>query len=142
MPYVSQVTHPDTLKQRALVGFGKHANVSAGCAAAGIGRTTWYDWIAQDPLFARLVQEYDEAVSDRLDVVAQERAGDTEKGSDTLLIFLLKGRRRGKYGDREVLTIVHPDVQMRIQATAQLIASRDGWPSSKELLEALDEVWK
>ena len=55
MPADLQLVHPEAQKQRALVAFLRDANVAAACAAAGISRTTWYNWVAEDPVFATLL---------------------------------------------------------------------------------------
>lgn len=132
--------HADAQKQRALDAFLKHGTVAAACSAARIGRTTWYDWRTNDPEFNRLAGEAEEAVTDALEEVAQLRATMPE-GSDTLLIFLLKARRRALYGDKNQLTVISPEVQVRVQSTLQLIATKPTW-DSEELINALSEIWK
>jgi hypothetical protein len=69
-------------------------NVTASCAAAGIGRRTAYDRKDIDPEFAAAWQEALEAGTDELERVARDRA---LAGSDTLMIFLLKARRPDVY---------------------------------------------
>jgi hypothetical protein len=44
-------------------------------------------------------------------------------------------------GLRDEITVVHPDVQSRVEQTVALIGSRVSW-SSGELLNALSPVWK
>jgi hypothetical protein len=87
-------------------------NVSRACMAIGQNRRRVYEWREKDPVFA---QAWDEAVdsgTDELEEEARRRAfsgvdepvfyqgeqcGEVRKYSDTLLIFLLKGRRPDKY---------------------------------------------
>lgn len=139
-PRVAATKHPDRIKQRALEAFLEHGTVLAACNAARIGRTTWYEWRQNDAEFNRLANEAEEAVTDALEEVAQARAT-MPAGSDTLLIFLLKARRREKYADRQVLTMTSPEVIMKLQAIVDLVASREQW-KSEELLPAIGEVLK
>lgn len=50
-----------------------------------------------------------EAGTDRLEDIARERASRPLDGSDTLLIFLLKSRRPGKYRETTRHEISGPD---------------------------------
>jgi len=87
-------------------------NVSRACAAIELTRTRAYEWRAADPLFAAAWDEAVETGTDELEEEARRRAfsgvdepvfyqgevcGEVRKYSDTLLIFLLKGRRPEKY---------------------------------------------
>jgi hypothetical protein len=130
--------HPDPAKQKAIEAFLKTGTVTAGCAAAAMGRSTWYEYIQSDELFAKLVSEAKEARKDALEQEAERRA---VKGSDTLLIFLLKAADPNKYRDRQLITEVSAEVKFRIQRTQQLIASKPTW-DSEDLLNQLHEVWK
>jgi hypothetical protein len=127
-------------KARALSAFTKLGTISHACEAAGVGRTTWYDWIEKDPEFQRAVADTSELVLDELEREAIKRAKG-KGGSDTLLIFLLKSLRRSKYGDRQIITTISPEVQAALQQTIQLIASRETW-SSEELLALMQPFWK
>jgi hypothetical protein len=111
-------------------------NVSRACAAIRLTRTRVYEWRAADPVFA---QEWDEAVelgTDELEEEARRRAfsgvdepvfyqgeecGAVRKYSDTLLIFLLKGRRPDKY--RERVTIDVNKLDSDIERELALIAA-------------------
>jgi len=90
-------------------------NVSRACAAISLTRTRVYEWRAADPLFATAWDEAVELGTDELEEEARRRAfagveepvfyqgeecGAVRKYSDTLLIFLLKGRRPDKYRER------------------------------------------
>lgn len=87
-------------------------NVSRACEESGTARQRVYEWRAADPAFATAWDEAVEAGTDELEEEARRRAyegvdepvfyqgemcGTIRKYSDTLLIFLLKGRRPDKY---------------------------------------------
>jgi hypothetical protein len=141
IPAVLSAKHPDPVKQKALDNYLEHGTVALACAAAAIGRTTWYDWRLQDPTFNELVNEAAAAIVDQLEARARERALDADEPSDTLLIFLLKKLRPEVYADRQVITEISAEVRLRVEATQKLIASRPEW-ESEELLTALSEIWK
>lgn len=67
--------------------------------AAGISRNALHVWRSEDPDFAAAYDDALEQGTDRLEDVAVQRAIDG--GSDTMLIFMLKGRRRDKWGDKQ-----------------------------------------
>lgn len=76
-------------------------SVAGACSAAGISRQTCYDWRGNSsregvPGFREDWESAIEAGTDLLEEKARERA---LNGSDTLMIFLLKGRRPNKYRD-------------------------------------------
>jgi len=87
-----------TQKKRGQVlkALGQGLSAAAAAKAAGIGRTALYAWRKDDEAFC---EEWDDAVesgTDLLEDLALERA----KTSDTMLIFLLNGRRPEKYRKR------------------------------------------
>ena len=112
-----------TPKKRAafLAELAERGNVSEACAAADIGRTTAYEWRADDATFAA---EWDAALDQAADLMEREayrravegvdepvygslgnnmgtgEVGTIRKYSDTLLIFLLKGARPEKFRER------------------------------------------
>src|SRR4051812_1323438 len=88
------LSHSDAVKARALQAYRKAGTVMHACIAAGIGRRTWYDWLENDPTFAAAAMEASEGVTDELEKEAIRRA---KKGSDTLIIFLLKSKRPEQY---------------------------------------------
>lgn len=86
--------HP---KKRAfLAAYVQCGSITATCEAVGIGRETFYRWKREDEVFQALVDRAEQMAADELEHVARERA---KAGSDTLLIFLLKGLKPEKYGD-------------------------------------------
>jgi hypothetical protein len=76
------------------------ASVTGAAKAAGYARACVYEYRNADEPFARAWDDAVEAGTDVLEDVAAERGKDH---SDTLLIFLLKGRRPEKFKDRAQL---------------------------------------
>lgn len=98
-----------------LEAFELIGNVSDAAAAAGISRTTHYEWLNTDAAYAAAFADAREGAADRLEREAVRRArdgvaepvfhkgevvGHVQRYSDTLLIFLLKGLRPEKYRER------------------------------------------
>lgn len=81
-------------------------SISAACRAERIGRTTYYRWRKEDLDLAALCDDAIETGTDLLEDKARDRA---VKQSDTLIIFLLKARRREKYGDRSIHEVSGPN---------------------------------
>lgn len=71
-------------------------NVTLAARGAGVCRATVYEYRHADPGFAARWAEAEEEAIDGLEQAAWDRA---RMQSDTLLIFLLKGRRRAIYGE-------------------------------------------
>lgn len=94
--------YSEAVRAKALVAFRKTGTVQAACEAASIARKTWYDWVANDSAFQEAVDEATDFVTDDLEKEAIKRA---KEGSDTLIIFLLKSRRRHIYGDKVTVDI-------------------------------------
>lgn len=95
------------------------ASTYVAAEAAGIARTTAYQWRDADPAFRQAWEDAVNAGTDLLEQEAWRRAhdGNTEpvyhrgeivghvrKYSDALTMFLLKGRRPEKYNDRKEIT--------------------------------------
>lgn len=135
---VTSAGYSDAVKASALVAYAKHGAVKFACEAVKIGRRTWYDWIEADPAFGARVLEVSEEVTDELEAEAVKRAKD---GSDTLLIFLLKSKRRAEYGDRQTIAVVSPDVKARLARQIQVITATLDPATATSLLNQLDEVW-
>ena len=94
-------------------------NVTRACVSAKIGRATVYEWRAADEEFRERWETALDLGCDALEDEATRRAhdgvpepvyyqgevvGQVQKYSDTLLMFLLKGRRPEKFKDRTELT--------------------------------------
>jgi len=109
-----------TIKNRDmfLEALASTANVTEACEITGVGRSAAYDWRREDDEFRAAwdasldvgvgVLE-DEAVRRAVKGVDKpvyqggQMVGTVREYSDTLLIFLLKGRKREMYGDRTQL---------------------------------------
>ena len=96
MPRGRSVRTPEKRK-RFFDGFRKAGTVTGACKAAGISRSIAYEWRDKDPAFAEEWQTVEDESTDALEKEAYRRA---KNGSDTLLIFLLKGRKPETYRDR------------------------------------------
>lgn len=103
------------LKKQFLDAFAQHGNVSAAARAAGVGRSTVYQWQEHDEDFAAAFREAEILARDAVDEEIHRRGvlgwddpvyqggarvGTIRKFSDTLLIFLAKGLMPEKYKDR------------------------------------------
>ena len=118
-------------------------NVSRACEQAEIPRKTAYNWKSEDAEFADKWEEAVEQGTEELEQEARRRAfngvdepvfyqgetcGTVRKYSDTLLIFLLKGRRPEKYRDRHELTGAEGAPLMQPVADAMLKIYGSGPP--------------
>lgn len=131
-----------------LRAFSESGVIAHACRAAGICRNTHYNWLRDDPTYAKVFAEAQEHATDLLEHEALRRAREgvrrpvlyqgeqvtilnPETGkqeplfehaySDVLAIFLLKGRRREKYGDQ---TKIDQTTDLR----GSLVMSEDGVP--------------
>lgn len=90
-------------------------NVSAAARAAGTCRSRCYEWRRRDQAFANAWADALEEAADRLEMEAFRRAvdgvgedrffqgravGEVTRYSDSLLMFLLRARRPGRFGTR------------------------------------------
>ena len=93
-------------------------NITKACKLSRLPRRTAYDWRREDELFQ---QDWDEALKEGEGLLEDEakrrayegvkkpvyqggaRVGYVQEYSDTLLIFLLKGTNKAKFGDRTTL---------------------------------------
>lgn len=92
------------------------ASVSEACATAHVGRRTVYDHRARDEDFAA---RWDAAIEQGTDRLEKEGIRRAMEGSDSLLMFLLKGRRRHVYGER-----VEVNAKVEAITSAELAAVR------------------
>ena len=96
-----QITH---LKKRAFLGaFAECGNVKQSATAAGVSREIHYVWLRNDKEYEAAFIEAERMAVSTLEDEARQRAVGPE-GSDTLLIFLLKGLRPDRYKDRSQVT--------------------------------------
>jgi transposase-like protein len=104
----------DNRKRAWLAAFEEQGTVVAACKAASVGRSTTYEWRQKDEAFALAWADIEEATTEAMEREAYRRAVEgvseplvsagrlvtnTQKYSDTLLIFMLKARRPERYRD-------------------------------------------
>lgn len=92
----------DENRQRILKALARGGSYSLAADAAGLGRTALHAWLNDDEAFKAECLDAIEQGTDRLEDEAVRRA--VEGNSDTMLIFMLKGRRRDKWGDKQTIT--------------------------------------
>lgn len=111
-----------TARETFLANLARGLSVTGSAAAAGLSRSVVYVWQNEDPKFAAAWLDAIEGGTDTMEDEARRRAVDgvpepivtmgklvrnadgsvmtVQKYSDSLLQFLLKGRRREKFGER------------------------------------------
>jgi len=89
-------------KKRFLAAYVNTGTITGGANAIGLRRGTVYDWLAKDDKFAADFEQVQDMVADNLEEEAIRRA---YSGSDTMLIFLLKGLKPERYGERREHTL-------------------------------------
>ncbi len=126
-------------------------NVSRACEVAGLARQRVYEWRTVDEQFALAWDEAVETGTEELEQEARRRAysgvdepvfyqgeacGTIRKYSDTLLIFLLKGRKPDKYRERFTIDVNKLDADIE-RELALITARREADPSSETESEAV-----
>lgn len=92
-----QITH---MKKRAfLSAFAECGNVRQSAEAAGVSREIHYVWLRNDKVYEAAFIDAERMAVSSLEDEARARAIGPG-GSDTLMIFLLKGLRPDRYKDR------------------------------------------
>lgn len=108
-----------------LANLRQSGSVTEAASAAKISRTIVYQNKREDPIFAH---EWDEALdmaADELERIAINRAKEgTSKGSDTLLMFLLKGLRPQKFRESRA-TVPPAELNKMIEAELARIARQN-----------------
>jgi hypothetical protein len=137
-----------TLKKKGILATIRETggNVSKACQLAEISRRTIYNWKSEDAEFAAAWEEAVDFGTDELEEEARRRAfagvdepvfyqgsecGMIRKYSDTLLIFLLKGRKPETY--RERVTIDVNKLDSDIERELAVIAARGQANTSGEV---------
>jgi hypothetical protein len=118
------------LKAQAVECIQAGRTIVSTAGEIGVTRETLYNWRLVDPEFARVWDAAYTARVDHLEDVAFQRA---TEGSDQLLMFLLKGGRSERYGDKRQLDVRnHTDIDVRVlrslpvdELLARLTALRD-----------------
>lgn len=126
-------------KNRLLLAFAEHGNLTRACKDADITRRTHYNWLADDPEYVLQYADAQEAAADALEEVARDRAiggkpreSNVTHGSDLLIIFLLKGLRPMKYRDN-----AKPDAEAQGVGGLEL-----GWEQKLALADIADAAEK
>jgi len=126
---VAKPAIPKRALEKFLAELKEGASVTEAAETAHIGRRTAYDYRAIDEDFASRWDDAIEARTDRLEVEGERRA---MQGSDTLLMFLLRGRRRSVYGEK-----VEVNAQVQAVTSAELAAARAAADENPEAMAAL-----
>jgi hypothetical protein len=88
-------------KKRALVEALKAnlGNVLKSCEVAGVSKSSYYNWMKEDPEFAEAVEEVDNV---QFDFVQSKLFEQVEEGNTACIIFYLKtkGKKKG-YSEKE-----------------------------------------
>ena len=106
--------------QAFLAAYSKCGSITGAAKAAGVARNSHYEWLKDEHYRAAFAEAKEQAV-DALEDEAIRRA---HAGSDTLLIFLLKGAKPEKYRERSEVTVPGlTDLVSRIAAGRQRAAS-------------------
>lgn len=106
---VTEVTEEKRWWASFFDGLSESGIVSAACQKARISRKTVYQYKRENEEFARRWAEAEQLGLSVLEDVAAKRA---IKSSDTLLIFLLKHRKKDVYGDQP------QDINLRVGTMA------------------------
>lgn len=137
---------PDAIKKaKLLTAYASCGVLTQACQEVGITRRTHYWWLESDPAYVLRYQDAQEAAIDVLEAEARRRAlgvaqlvqgmggedapkAKAPRGSDLLLIFLLKGARPWKYRDN-----AKPDAEAQDAGVL-------GWEQQQALSDLADEV--
>lgn len=100
------------LKAQALESILAGRTIIDTALEIGVSTVTLYGWRLKDPEFAKVWDQSYNARVDHLEDVAFKRA---TEGSDTLLMFLLRGGRAERYADKRQLDVnQHTSVDVRL----------------------------
>lgn len=125
------------LKKEAFIrAYRELASITGAADAIGMPRGRHYEWMHQDEWYVAEFAAAEEAVVDMLEQEAVRRAvrgnerpvyqggkhvGSIREYSDTLLIFLLKGRRPEMYRERSHVVLEQKDDSDLDQSIARLM---------------------
>ena len=85
-------------KKNVLIELDKSGGlVNIACKNAGIGRTTYYEWMKEDPVFKEKAQAI---IHEKVDNVEGALYRDALEGNVTAQIFFLKNKRSADWKDR------------------------------------------
>ncbi len=110
-----KIAHP--YKRAFLAAFRETGNVCLACKAAGVGRSSHYRWLEEEPAYREAFDQAKLQAADVLEAEAYRRAvegwvepvgwykgtagGTVRRYSDALLIFTLKGLLPDRYRERK-----------------------------------------
>ena len=120
----------DRARETFLEALRRVPNVSAAARAAGLARTSAYEWREADPDFAAA---WDEAVEESVDNLEQKAWERAEDQSDKLMEILLKGHRPEKYVERRLLG---SDPANPLPSAVSLDASKLSTDTLREIMAA------
>ena len=95
--------YPDAWRDKAkkdfITGFLEYGTVRSGCRVAKISRTSFYEWVANDPEFAERVADARQEFGEKLEEVIVGIVMDPEQARKTpvLAITLLNANLPHKY---------------------------------------------
>lgn len=119
---------------------GQGQSILAACQAAGIVRSTYYEWRDEDQGFA---DRADEAIENGTDIVEDVLLRVAVfQGNVPALIAILKARRRHKYDPPREHQITG---EIKLQHVAEAIAARHGVPVADVVAlanEAARDAWE
>lgn len=118
-------TELSSIKKRAfLTAYSECGNISKAVEVSKVSRASHYLWMREDELYPKYFEEAGEEAAEHLEDEARRRAaegidkpvfykgekcGVIREYSDTLLMFLLKGVKPGKYRDNASLELTGKD---------------------------------
>lgn len=82
---------------RFLAAYRKVGMLCRACQLAKVNRRTVWDWRNEDPAF---LEQFEQANRESIDLLEDEARRRAMKGSDRLMMFILKGANPEKYRDR------------------------------------------
>jgi hypothetical protein len=138
-PLVSPPKRVEARKARVLAQYRVVGSVRGACAAARIGRRTFYNWVEEDRDFAGQLQDVRDDLTDELEELAHKRA---MAGSDRLLIYLLGANRPWKYRANAMVTSVSPIVKEHVRETVQIVRAELPKADADRVLARLNSVWQ
>lgn len=127
------VAHTDIVRQAKkglfLEAFASQGTVLHAAKEVGIHRDTHYQWMKEDPDYAKAFSAASEDSVQNLEAEARRRAF---AGSDTLLIFILKAARPERYRER---------IEMHVNMESIAASMVDGSSlSAEEVMAEADRI--
>lgn len=110
-------------REKFLLGIMRRGIVSDGLESADLTRSLAYVWRKEDPDFAA---DWDAALEIGLSSLEDEGMRRAHTTSDTLLMFMLKTRKRDVYGDRMTQQLVGKNDESPIEIVRRVIVDPKG----------------